>query len=85
MAQGPPIGLGTSLFLIAAGAILRFAITVTTQSVNIQTIGVILMIVGGIGLIISVFWLIMSTDRRPTYPREDQAPPPRYRDPGDRY
>lgn len=79
------MGLGTSLFLIAAGAVLRFAITVTTKSVNIQTIGVILMIVGGIGLIISVFWMVMSTDRRPT-PREDEVPPrTRVRDPRDRY
>lgn len=81
---GPPIGLGTSLFMIAVGAVLRFAITVTTHAVNIQTIGVILMIVGGIGLIISLFWMVMSTDRRP-YPREDEAPPPRYRDPNHRY
>lgn len=80
---GPPIGLGTSLFMIAAGAVLRFAITLTTHAVNIQTIGVILMIVGGIGLIISVFWMVMSTDRRP---RQDEVPPPgRYRDPPTRY
>jgi hypothetical protein len=71
--------------MIAAGAVLRFAITVTTHAVNIQTIGVILMVVGGIGLIISLFWMVMSTDRRPTYPPEDQMPPPRYRDPGNRY
>ena len=85
MTPGPPIGLGTSLFLIAAGAVLRFAITVTTHAVNIQTIGVILLIVGGIGLVVSVFWMIMATDRRPAYPREDEVPPPRYRDPGSRY
>lgn len=82
--SGPPIGLGTSLFMIAAGAVLRFAITVTTRDVNIQTIGVILMIVGGMGLIISVFWMVMSTDRRPA-PRDDDVPPPRYREPGNRY
>lgn len=79
------MGLGTSLFLIAAGAVLRFAITLTSRTVNIQTIGVILMIVGGIGLIISVFWMVMSTDRRPTVPPEDEVPPSRYRDPGARY
>ena len=81
---GPPIGLGTSLFLIAAGAILRFAITLTSSAVDIQTVGVILMVVGGIGLIISLFWMVMSTDRR-SYPREDEVPPPRYRDPNNRY
>ena len=82
---GPPMGLGTSLFLIAAGAVLRFAITVSSRSVNIQTIGVILMVVGGLGLIISVFWMVMSTDRGPRPPRDDEIPPSRYRDPRDRY
>lgn len=51
------MGLGTSLVLIAVGAILRFAITVTTSGFNIHTIGVILMIVGGVGLLLSlIFW-----------------------------
>ncbi len=80
------MGLGTSLLLIAVGAILRFAITVSWHAVNIKTIGLILMIVGGIGLIISVFYTVMSTERRPPGPRDDEMPrPPRVRDPGSRY
>ena len=38
--------LGTSLFLIAVGAILRFAVHVHTKGFNLHTVGVILMIVG---------------------------------------
>jgi sulfite exporter TauE/SafE len=80
-----PMGLGTSLLLIAVGAVLRFAITVTTKDVNIQTIGVILMIVGGIGLVLTVFWMVISTDHRRSLPRDDDVPPTRVRDPGGRY
>lgn len=80
-----PFGLGTSLFLIAVGAILRFAITVTSHTVNIQTIGLILLIVGGIGLVITVFFMVMSTERRPVVPRDDELPRTRVRDPGRRY
>jgi uncharacterized membrane protein len=58
------MGIGTSLFLIAAGAILRFAVTATAHGVNINTIGVILMIVGGIGLLITMFWMTAWADRR---------------------
>ena len=51
------MGTGTSIVLIAVGAILRFAVSVTTSGFNIHTIGVILMIVGVVGLCLSiVFW-----------------------------
>ena len=51
------MGLGTSIVLIAVGAILRFAVSVTTTGFNIHTIGVILMVVGAIGLMLSIiFW-----------------------------
>jgi hypothetical protein len=50
------VGIGTSLLLIAVGAILRFAVSVTTSGFNIHTVGVILMIVGGVGLVISMFF-----------------------------
>lgn len=48
------MGIGTSLFLIAVGAILKWAISVNGDGFNINTIGVILMIVGVIGLLISL-------------------------------
>lgn len=51
------MGIGVSLFLLAIGAILAFAVDVTTEGFNIDTVGVILMIVGGIGLLLSLmFW-----------------------------
>ena len=51
------MALGTSLFLIAVGAILRFAVNVTTSGFNLHTVGWILMIVGVVGLILSmIFW-----------------------------
>jgi beta-lactamase regulating signal transducer with metallopeptidase domain len=51
------MGLGVSLFLIAAGAILTWAVSATVAGLNIHTIGVILMVVGIVGLILSmIFW-----------------------------
>ena len=52
------MGMGASLFLLAAGAILAFAVEVEeSNGFDINAIGVILMVVGGIGLLFSlVFW-----------------------------
>jgi len=52
------MGIGVSLFFLAAGAILKYAINVNNPSgVNLNTIGVILMIVGAVGVILSMaFW-----------------------------
>jgi hypothetical protein len=51
------MGIGTSIVLIAVGAILRFAVTVTASGFNIHTIGVILMVAGAVGLVLSaIFW-----------------------------
>jgi hypothetical protein len=51
------MGFGTSIVLIAAGAILRFAVSVTTTGFNLHTIGLILMVVGALALVLSiVFW-----------------------------
>ncbi|MGH9157648.1 MAG: DUF6458 family protein [Acidimicrobiales bacterium] len=50
-----------SVFLIAVGAILSFAIDVQTEGVNLDTVGVILMVVGAIGLLASMlFWSSFS-------------------------
>jgi Zn-dependent protease with chaperone function len=58
------MALGTSLFLIAVGAILRFAVTVTTHGFNIHTVGIILIIVGIVGLLISLLTMTLWADRR---------------------
>jgi hypothetical protein len=56
--------IGTSLFLIALGAILAFAVTATVAGISIHTAGVILMIVGGIGLLVSLLYTAVWSDRR---------------------
>ena len=55
--------IGASIFLIAVGAILKYAVDVTVSGIEIQTIGLILMIAGAVGLIIGLF-LLANTDRR---------------------
>ena len=57
------MGIGTSLFLIAVGAILYFAVTAHVAGISIATVGLILMIVGIIGLVLSLFFM---TRRRGT-------------------
>ena len=55
-----------SILLIAVGAVLAFAVNETTESVDLQTVGVILMIVGAVGLLTSLIrgsWMGFSTTR----------------------
>jgi hypothetical protein len=54
---------GTALFLIAVGAIMRFAVNVSTKGFSIHTAGVILMVIGVIGLLLSLLWT-MNARRR---------------------
>jgi beta-lactamase regulating signal transducer with metallopeptidase domain len=58
------MGIGTSLFLVAIGAILYFAVDATISGLEIATVGVILMVVGVVGLLISLF-LLASARRAP--------------------
>ena len=55
---------GTSILLIAIGAILRYAVTATVEGVSLQTVGLILMIVGVLGLIVSLFYTLAWAPRR---------------------
>src|SRR3954451_25122706 len=57
------MGIGTSIFLIALGAILRFAVTASVSGIEIATVGTILMVVGIIGLLISLLYLTIWSDR----------------------
>ncbi|MEP7193794.1 MAG: DUF6458 family protein [Actinomycetota bacterium] len=54
--------IGASLVLIAIGAILKFAVTTSVSGVNLATVGVVLMVVGIAGLILSI--ILASTARR---------------------
>jgi Domain of unknown function (DUF6458) len=64
------MSIGASLFLIAIGAILRYAVTESISGVDIQTVGLILMVVGIIGLALSVVYMIAMTDRSRGAPRD---------------
>lgn len=63
------MGIGTSIFLIALGAILKFAVTATVSGIELATVGVILMVVGIIGLLISLLFLSRA-DRGAVVARE---------------
>jgi hypothetical protein len=62
------MGIGTSLFLVALGAILYFAVSASVSGISLATVGLILMIVGGIGLLVSLFMASAWGDR--THDRE---------------
>ena len=57
------MGIGTSIFLIALGAILKFAVEDAIAGVELATVGVILMVAGVIGLLISIFLMSQARDR----------------------
>lgn len=70
------MGLGASLFLIAVGAILAFAVNAEISGLDIEVVGWILMIVGGLGLLLSlIFWRSWGGWRR-TYDDPYDRPPP---------
>ncbi|RYJ00731.1 MAG: hypothetical protein EON52_23005 [Actinomycetales bacterium] len=63
--------IGGSLFLLAAGAILAFAVRDTIDAVDLTMVGYILIAVGAIGLVVS---LVVNGQRR----GRGEVPPPRY-------
>ena len=74
------MGLGVGIFLAAAGAVLAFAVTDNVSGVDIHAVGWILLIVGIIGVVLSmIFWSswagpgYWSNRRRTTY--VDEGPP----------
>jgi NADH:ubiquinone oxidoreductase subunit 6 (subunit J) len=54
------VSIGVSAFLIIAGAILRFAVTWSPDNVDLQVIGLILMIAGAVGLVAAVVLMIVK-------------------------
>jgi hypothetical protein len=63
------MALGTSLLLIAIGAVLRFAVSVSTHGFSLHTIGIILIVVGAVGLVISLLWMTIASHRSAAEPR----------------
>jgi len=54
------VTIATAIFLIAIGAILRYALNVNSDVINIQTVGLILMIAGGAGLALSLLYELVQ-------------------------
>ena len=74
------MGSSVSLLLVATGAILKFAVTATTSGINLNTVGVVLMVVGAVGLLLSLlFWSswggFTGRTATTTVVRDDAAPP----------
>lgn len=73
-----------SIFLIAVGAILYFALNLRVAHVNIDVVGIILMVAGGAGLVLGLIQQAMWTRRAREVPVEEvpverrPPPPPRY-------
>jgi hypothetical protein len=75
------MGIGTSIFLIAVGAILKFAVTATVAGLELATVGTILIVVGVIGLVVSMLWAAQAgraggvVERERVVEREPYADP----------
>ncbi len=73
------MGIGTSLFLIAVGAILKFAVTASVSGIELETVGAILMVIGILGLVIALIYPVIANRTR--YDREivrEEPPTRRY-------
>jgi membrane-bound ClpP family serine protease len=65
MEEARNVSLGVSIFLLVVGAILTFAVEVSASGFSINTVGIILMIAGALGLVLSLlFWSSFSPYRR---------------------
>jgi heme/copper-type cytochrome/quinol oxidase subunit 2 len=74
------VTIGTSIVLIAVGAILKYAVTAETDFIDLQTTGVVLMLVGILGLILSLLYTFMWSPQAQARARRDERDP---RDPRD--
>jgi len=74
------MGVGASIILIAVGGILAWAVSADIDGVNLNMVGIILLVVGAIGLLLSlIFWSSRGASgpwRRQTVVREDVYDPP---------
>jgi hypothetical protein len=75
----PSVTIGTSIVLIAIGAVLRYAVTGEVDWIDIQTVGTILLLVGILGLILSLIYTFMwspNARRRHDVDYRDRPPDP---------
>ena len=64
--------IGTSIFLIAAGAIIRYALTFEVSGVSRPVIGLILMIAGVVGVVLSLIYMATARGRVVDGPYEER-------------
>jgi beta-lactamase regulating signal transducer with metallopeptidase domain len=74
------VGVGTSLVLIGVGAILKYAITAEISGIDIEVVGTILLVLGVVGLLISLLYTMVWSDRGFRREREVVEEPARDRD-----
>lgn len=72
------MGIGTSIFLIAVGAILKFAVTATVSGISLATVGTILIVLGVVGLLISTVFLMQARRADTVVTRERVTQPDPY-------
>ena len=65
--------IGTSIVLMAVGAILKWAVTAHVSGIDIQTAGTVLFVLGILGLILSVLSRQRNTTTRTYVPRDEQT------------
>lgn len=72
--------IGSSLFVIAVGAILRYAVEDKWKAVDVPTVGLILMIVGAVGFLLGLYLTFVRGRPDPTLgdPAVRRRPPPEY-------
>ncbi|MGH2960751.1 MAG: DUF6458 family protein [Solirubrobacterales bacterium] len=70
------MSIGASIFLIAVGAIVRYAFTFSIEGVDREALGLILMIAGFAGLGISILYMLLSSNRGRRDDEYYQQPPP---------
>ena len=69
------VTIGTSIVLIALGAIMKYAVTAEVDFIDIQTVGVILMLVGILGLILSLLYTFMWSPQAQAKARRSEQDP----------
>jgi hypothetical protein len=68
--------IGGSLVLIAAGAILKWAVTATVSGVNLHTVGTVLLVIGLVGFVLACAYAFGPWGRQTTtVTRRTDVPP----------
>jgi hypothetical protein len=70
--------IGSSIVLIAVGAILKWAVTAHLSGINLQTAGTVLLVLGIVGLLLAIMYTFLSTRRTATTGTYVPPEEPRY-------